>query len=57
MPSISGAAWSADEGKYHPTIFAQGSPVREGRLLSGAVGANLQAGMACDPCCMTSPRD
>jgi hypothetical protein len=57
MPSISGAAWSADEGKYHPTIFAQGAPIREGRLPSGAVGTNLQAGTACDSCCMTGPRD
>jgi hypothetical protein len=27
MPNISGVAWSADEGSYHPTLFAQGSPV------------------------------
>ncbi len=29
MPNISGVAWSADEGSYHPTLFAQGSPVRQ----------------------------
>jgi hypothetical protein len=29
MPNISGAAWSADEGSYHPTLFVQGSPVRQ----------------------------
>jgi hypothetical protein len=29
MPDISGAAWSADEENYHPTFFAQGSPVRQ----------------------------
>jgi hypothetical protein len=27
-PSISGAAWSPDEARYQPTLFAQGSPVR-----------------------------
>ncbi len=27
MPDVSGAAWSADEGRYQPTLFAQGSPV------------------------------
>jgi hypothetical protein len=27
LPYIAGAAWSADEGEYHPTFFAQGSPV------------------------------
>jgi hypothetical protein len=36
MPHIAGAAWSADEGNYHPTLFAQGSPVRETPLLVGA---------------------
>jgi hypothetical protein len=25
-PDISGVAWSADESKYHPTLFVQGSP-------------------------------
>jgi len=29
MRYISGAAWSADERNYHPTFFAQGSPVRQ----------------------------
>jgi len=29
MPDISGAAWSADEENYHPTLFVQGSPVRQ----------------------------
>jgi hypothetical protein len=29
LPSISGAAWSADEKSYHPTLFVQGSPVRQ----------------------------
>ena len=28
LPNISGAAWSADERNYHPTLFVQGSPVR-----------------------------
>jgi hypothetical protein len=28
MPNISGVAWSADEGRYHPTLFAQGSGVK-----------------------------
>jgi hypothetical protein len=28
-PNISGAAWSADERSYRPTVFAQGSPVRQ----------------------------
>jgi hypothetical protein len=28
MPNVSGAAWSADEARYQPTLFAQGSPVR-----------------------------
>jgi hypothetical protein len=27
MPSIAGAAWSADEANYHPTVFEQGSAV------------------------------
>jgi hypothetical protein len=27
LPDISGAAWSVDEAKYHPTIFVEGSPV------------------------------
>jgi hypothetical protein len=29
IPSISGAAWSPDEARYQPTLFAQGSPVRQ----------------------------
>jgi hypothetical protein len=29
MPDVAGAAWSADERRYRPTLFAQGSPVRE----------------------------
>src|SRR5260370_3788181 len=29
MPDISGVAWSADEGSSHPTLFVQGSPVRQ----------------------------
>jgi hypothetical protein len=29
LPSISGAAWSVDEKSYHPTLFVQGSPVRQ----------------------------
>jgi hypothetical protein len=28
LPHVSGAAWSADERRYRPTMFAQGSPVR-----------------------------
>jgi hypothetical protein len=31
LPNISGAAWSVDEGKYHPTVFAQGAPVPQER--------------------------
>ena len=27
LPHIAGVAWSADEGRYHPTEFAQGSAV------------------------------
>jgi hypothetical protein len=29
MPNVSGVAWSVDESSYHPTLFVQGSPVRE----------------------------
>jgi hypothetical protein len=32
LPDIAGAAWSADEARYHPTLFAQGSAVREVRF-------------------------
>jgi hypothetical protein len=28
-PNISGVAWSADERSYRPTLFVQGSPVRQ----------------------------
>ena len=39
MPNISGAAWSINEARYHPTIFVQGSPVPQKipaiRVLSG----------------------
>ena len=35
MPNISGVAWSADEGRYHPTIFVQGSPVPQAPLQLG----------------------
>jgi hypothetical protein len=35
LPDISGAAWSADEGRYQPTIFVQGSPVPQAPLPSG----------------------
>ena len=28
-PDISGVAWSADESSYRPTLFVQGSPVRQ----------------------------
>ena len=28
LPYISGAAWSPDEARYQPTLFAQGSPLR-----------------------------
>jgi hypothetical protein len=34
MPDISGVAWSPDEGRYRPSLYAQGSPVRQ--LLPGA---------------------
>lgn len=29
MPDIAGVAWSADEGRYHPTLFVQGSGVKQ----------------------------
>jgi hypothetical protein len=29
LPYISGVAWSVNEANYHPTLFVQGSPVRE----------------------------
>lgn len=29
LPNVSGAAWSPDEARYQPTLFAQGSPARE----------------------------
>jgi hypothetical protein len=29
MSNVSGVAWSADESSYHPTLFVQGSSVRE----------------------------
>jgi hypothetical protein len=29
LPDITGAAWSADEARYQPTLFAQGAAVRE----------------------------
>jgi hypothetical protein len=29
LRNISGAAWSVDEERYHPTVFFQGSPVRQ----------------------------
>jgi hypothetical protein len=35
MPDISGAAWSINEARYHPTIFVQGSPVPQRPLLFG----------------------
>ena len=35
MPNISGAAWSADEGSYHPTVFIQGTAVPNARLPFG----------------------
>jgi hypothetical protein len=28
LPNIAGVAWSPDEARYHPTLFAQGSPVQ-----------------------------
>jgi hypothetical protein len=28
-PDISGVAWSANERSYRPTLFVQGSPVRQ----------------------------
>jgi hypothetical protein len=37
MPNISGAAWSADEARYQPTLFAQGSPVRQRRRVCDQV--------------------
>ena len=35
LPSISGAAWSVDEGRYHPIIFVEGSPVAQDRKRVG----------------------
>jgi hypothetical protein len=35
LPSISGAAWSVDEGRYHPIIFVEGSPVAQDRQRVG----------------------
>ena len=35
LPSISGAAWSVDEGRYHPIIFVEGSPVAQDRQRIG----------------------
>ncbi len=35
LPSISGAAWSVDEGRYHPIIFVEGSPVAVDRKRVG----------------------
>ena len=29
LPDISGVAWSPDEGRYRPTLFVQGSPLRQ----------------------------
>ena len=29
LPHISGAAWSSDEGRYRPMLFAQGAPARQ----------------------------
>ena len=34
-PNISGVAWSPDEGSYRPSLYVQGSPVRQ--LPPGAV--------------------
>jgi hypothetical protein len=33
-PDISGVAWSADERSYRPTLFVQGSPVRQAPFAS-----------------------
>jgi hypothetical protein len=35
LPNISGAAWSPDEARYQPTLFAQGAPVRYAALAYG----------------------
>ena len=35
LPDISGVAWSADEARYHPTLFVQGAPVQPMRDTSG----------------------
>ena len=35
LPNISGVAWSLDEGRYHPTIFVQGSPAPQAPLPFG----------------------
>ena len=35
LPSIAGAAWLVDEGRYHPIIFVEGSPVAQDRKRVG----------------------
>lgn len=35
LPDISGVAWSADEARYHPSLFVQGAPVGSTRGTSG----------------------
>jgi hypothetical protein len=37
LPDISGVAWSADESKYHPTLFVQGAPAAEAEFSPGYV--------------------
>jgi hypothetical protein len=36
MSDVSGAAWSVDEARYRPTLFAQGAPVRQVRFPYGS---------------------
>jgi hypothetical protein len=42
-PYISGAAWSADEARYQPTLFAQGAAVKQRRRICDevAMGGSL----------------
>ena len=42
MPNISGAAWSVDEARYQPTLFAQGAAVRQTRRVCDQVSMALE---------------
>ena len=45
-PYISGAAWSADEARYQPTLFAQGSPVKQRRRICDEVAMAQVPGLS-----------